>query len=60
MIQAQKMENRGVQIVHMNLVFHCPESEFISFSIGHASSHTTSREEHAESVMIMVPAVPIL
>ena len=60
MIEAQKVENRSVQIVHMNLVFHCPEAEFVSFSIGHAPTYTAPRQEHAESIMIMIPAVPIL
>src|SRR5262245_48409533 len=60
-VQAHKVQNRGVKIMDMDLLFGSREAEVVGGPVGLASSDASPGHPHAESARIMVsPAVSAL
>jgi hypothetical protein len=49
-IEAEEMEDRRLEVVHVDLVFHHPESELIGLPVAEAAAYATAREEEGERV----------
>ena len=60
MIHAEQMQNGSVNIVHMHLVHRCLESEIITLTISRPTLGATAREEHAETVRVVIATIAIL
>src|SRR6266542_3597892 len=56
-IQAQQVQNRGVQIVDVNLVLHGLEAEIVGSAVGHASFDAAACQPHAETVGIVIATI---
>ena len=53
-IESHEMQDRSVEIMHMNLVFHCRETEFVGRTVGHTTFDSATGEPNRKSVVIMV------
>ena len=47
------MQNRGVQVVHVNLVLHRAEAELVRLPESHAAAHAPSGQPGAETVRVV-------
>ena len=56
MVEAQEMEDRGMEVVHVNSVDCRGESELVGGAVHMAAANTTAGQPHRETVMIMVAA----
>ena len=54
MIQPQKMENRGLQIMDRNLITYDLETKLVRFPIHGPGFHTTPCHEHGKAIRIVV------
>src|SRR5262249_51909476 len=54
-VEAEKVEERGVEVVNMDLVLDGGEAEFISSAVDVTSLDATAGHPHAEPIMIVVP-----
>ena len=59
MIQPQQMQDRGVKVMHVNLLVNRAETEFVQFAERHATPHAPACEPSAEAVWIMPSAVSV-
>ena len=59
MIEAEQLENRGVQIVNVNLLLRCGETKFIRRAMHVTAAHAASSHPHREPVMIVVAPVDL-
>ena len=59
MIDAEEMEERGLQVMHMDRVFHRAVPEFVGGTVGHAAPDSAAGEEKREPEDMMVPAGPL-
>ena len=57
-IEAEQMQNRRVQIVHVHFVAHDPEAEFIGFAKNGAGLDASAGEPHGKRIDVMI-AYPI-
>ena len=55
-IEAETMENGGVQIVHVNLILGHVETEFIGLAKGHAGLDAAAGQPDGEGLWMMVAA----
>ena len=60
MVKAQKVQDRGVQVMSFNHVFNRFESELISRTVNRTPFYATSRHPYRESIGIMIPPQPRL
>ena len=56
MVQAKKVEQRGLKIVGRNDVGHGAMAEFISFAISSARPEATASHPHAEALAVVITA----
>jgi hypothetical protein len=54
-IEAELMQDGRMQIVYVDFVLDCLESEFVGDAICHATSGTSSGKENSERRRIMIP-----
>lgn len=57
MIQAQQVQDRGVQVVDAHSVFDDVPAEFVGCAIGQASSDAAPGQPHRESKWMMVATI---
>ena len=57
MIEAELMENRGVEVVHMDRVARHVEAEVVGRAVDVAGLHAAAGEPHREASVVMVAAV---
>ncbi len=58
-IEAEQMQNRRVQIVHVNFVHRRVETEIVALADGHAAFHAAAREPHRKTIRMMIAAVAV-
>ena len=56
MIEPQAMENGGLQIVHVNWIFRCLESQIVGFPDRDARADAAPCQPHREAVGVMITA----
>ena len=56
-VEAQEMENRGVQVVDVDAVFDRFEAELVGRAVDISAADAAASHPHRESVVIMVAAV---
>ena len=56
-LKAQKMQQRGMQIMHMHRIFGDIETKLIRGTQSQARFHAATREPHGECVWVMVASV---
>ena len=57
MIEAEQMQDRGVQVMHMHLVFDHVEAQVVALAKGDSWFDAASGHPHGEGVRVMVAAV---
>src|SRR6266487_2082958 len=55
-VEAQKVQNRRVQVVDVHRILRGPEAKFVGRAIHRAALHAATSEPHAEAVVIVVAA----
>src|SRR6266487_3653409 len=55
-VEAQQMQHRGVQIVHVHRLLDDVVAKFIRAAVRDALLHTAAREQHGEGILVMVAA----
>ena len=60
MIETEKAEDGGVQIVHVNLVFHRMQAEFVGFADDLPAFYPTTCHPHGEPGRVVVAPIPFL
>src|SRR5207249_8347560 len=55
-VEAQQMQHRGVQIMHVHQLLHDVVAKFIRAAVRDALLHAASREQHGEGILAMVAA----
>src|SRR5436190_1580759 len=58
-VEAEKLERRGMQIVNMHGIFGGPETEFVGRAVGLAPFDAAAGEPASEAPMIVVAAVDL-
>src|SRR5439155_20395616 len=56
-VEAQKLQDRGMQIMDVNYVFHCLEPKFIRGSMDSPALHPTASQPDGEAIRVMVTAI---
>src|SRR5262245_44995024 len=56
-IEAQKMQNGGVQVVRVNRIFHGLEAEVVGCPVSDTPFYPAACEQHEEAVAVVVAAV---
>ena len=56
-IEAQQVQHRRVQIVHVHRVLHGFEAEFVGGAVRHAALDAAAGQQHAEAVAVVIAAV---
>ena len=56
-VEAEEVEDGGVEVVDVDFVFDGVEAEFVGFSVGEAAFDAASGEDHGEGVGVVVSAV---
>ena len=56
-IEAQQMQDRGVQVVHVHLVFRDIEAELVAFAERESRLDAAAGQPHREGIRVMVAAV---
>src|SRR5690242_12296535 len=56
-VEAEQVEDRSVEVVHVDLVLRDVEAQVIAFADGDARLDAAARQPHGESVRMMVAAV---
>src|SRR5262249_40644326 len=59
-IDAQEMQDRGVEVVDMDLVLDGVPAEFVGGPVCEPAAHAAAGHPHREAVGVMVAAVPLL
>src|SRR5687767_3307090 len=57
MIEAEEVENRGVEIVDVDAIADAVEAEVVAFTVHEAAFHAAAREPQGEAVWMMIAAV---
>src|SRR5438046_4191108 len=60
MIEAEQMQEGGVQIVHVDLILDGAEAELVRRAVRHAATHAAAGQPHGEAPVVMVAAVAAL
>lgn len=55
-VQAQAVQDRGLQIVYMHRILGDSEAQFIGLSDDSASPHATTGDPQAEAVGVVIPS----
>src|SRR5688500_1979912 len=55
-VEAQQVQDRGVQIVDVYLVLHGSEAEVVGSAVGHAAFHAAASQPHGETPVVVVAA----
>jgi len=58
-IEPQQPQQRGVEVVNVNLLFYRLKSELVSSSVYVTPAHSAASEPHAKAVMVMVASVDL-
>ena len=58
-VEAQEMQDGGVQIVNVDRLLDCREAELIGGAVDVAAAHAAAGQEHGEAVVIMIAAVDL-
>ena len=53
-VDSQKMQNCGVQIVDVNLILYDRHAEFVVSAIVETSAHSAAGEPHSECAMVVI------
>src|SRR5438067_9501613 len=56
MIEAEQMQNRGLQIVNVNRLLDDVKPQLVSLTIGDAGFHSAAGQPHRESLGMMIAA----
>ena len=59
-VNAQQMQDGGVQIMHVETVLHGPQAEFVRFADHLAAFHAAAGHPHGEAGGIMVATIALL
>jgi hypothetical protein len=59
MIEAKEMQNRSMQVVHMDLIFRGSKAELVGCAVHKAALHTAAGHPHGKAVVVMVPSVDL-
>src|SRR3954447_13065253 len=51
------MQDRGMQVVHVNSMLRCIEAKVIAFTKRNARLNATSRQPHREAIRVMVATI---
>lgn len=57
MIESHQVEDRRLQVMHMDAVFDRGKSEFIGSAVNVTSANTTPCHPHAEAIVVVVATV---
>ena len=57
MIEAQEAQNRGMQVMDMNLVHRRVETEIIRLTQRHARTDTPAGQPHRETIRMMITTI---
>ena len=58
-VDAKQVQDGGVNVMDMHFIHGCLESKFIALSVGGATTCSTSCEEHAKAMGVVVTSVAI-
>ena len=53
-VEAQQMQNRGMQVVHVNSLFDRIPAEFISGTVYIAALDATASQPHGETIVVVI------
>ena len=56
-VEAEQVQDRGVQVVDVDLVGGCVEAELVGLAERGAGLHSAAGQPHAETIRVMVAAV---
>lgn len=59
-IKSHEVQDRGVQVVDVDLVINAVVAEVVGDAVSHAAFHSAPGHPHGEAVMIVIPAITIL
>ena len=57
MVETHQMQNRGVQVVNVNLFFNRSKTEFVRRSVRHSAFDTASGQPDCKSVVIVISTI---
>lgn len=53
-VEAQQMQDRGMQVVHVNSLFDRIPAEFVSGSVNIAALDAAAGQPHGETIVVMI------
>ena len=57
MIHAQQMQNRGMEIVQMDLVLGCEIAVIVRLAVSHATLKAATRHEHGKAAWVVISTI---
>src|SRR5438093_760288 len=56
-IEAHQLQHSCVEVMNMDGLVHCLEPKFVGGAVDRTAPHSTSREQIAESVIVVITAI---
>ena len=56
-VETEEVEDGGMEVVHVHLVFDRPVTEFIGGSVGESAFGSAASQPHCETIGIMVTSI---